>query len=233
MRIVIVGGSQFGIITAEKLISGGHEVVLIDKSREKLDRLAERLDCGLIEGDGTLPHTLRDAFRSEGDILIALTNRSDDNILASLVGRSVGFGRAILQIVDAELMAVCEELGLHEVIMPHAAVAESIVASVVDRGGTEPVVKLHNELRLVSHCATRALGGHTVEELELPKGVRTIARVRDGKEAFADPSTKLEEGDFLLFAIEAGAAEALAERFRAKDEEEEHEEEEKKEAGGA
>lgn len=218
MRIVIVGGSQFGIVTAEKLIAGGHEVVLIDKSREKLDKLAERLDCGLIEGDGTLPHTLRDAFRSEDDILIALTNRSDDNILASLVGRSVGYGRAILQIVDAELMAVCGELGLHEVIMPHAAVAESIVASVVDEGETEPVVKLHNELRLVSHCVTRALAGRTVAELDLPKGARPVARVRDGKESFAQDSTKLGEGDFLLFAIEADEAEALAERFVAKEE---------------
>ncbi|MDH3263767.1 MAG: NAD-binding protein [Paracoccaceae bacterium] len=216
MRIVIVGGSQFGIVTAEKLIGRGFEVVLIDRSREKLDRLAERLDCGLIEGDGTLPHTLRDAFGSDSDILIALTNRSDDNILASLVGRSVGYGRVILQIVDAELMAVCEELGLHEVLTPHATVADSIVASVVDGGETEPVVKLHNELRLVSHCVTRALSGRTVAELELPRGARPIARVRDGKESFAEASTRLGEGDFLLFAVEADEAEALAERFEEK-----------------
>jgi Trk K+ transport system NAD-binding subunit len=80
-------------------------------------------------------------------------------------------------------------------------------------------VKLHNEMRLVSHCVTRSLSGRTVEELELPRGVRAIARVRDGKEAFAEPTAKLQEGDFLLFASEADAAETLAERFQATDEE--------------
>ena len=82
MRIVIIGASSFGLAIAEELIETDREVVLIDKSRELLEQAAERIDCGMIEGDGSNPDVLREAFRDEDDVCIAVTNASEINILA-------------------------------------------------------------------------------------------------------------------------------------------------------
>ncbi|WP_208351395.1 potassium channel family protein [Pseudaestuariivita rosea] len=213
MRIVIVGGSQFGVATAEKFIDGGHDVVLIDQSRERLDQLSDRLDCGMIQGDGTLPTIMRDVFQSDKDVLIALTNESEDNILSCLVGRSVGFGRVIPQIITADLLAVCEELGLSDAITPHATVADSIVSSIVDEADTEPAVKLHNDLRLVSHCVTSKIDGQTLADLDISDETRIIAHIRDTDEKLPDPDIKLAKGDHILFVARKNQREALAKLF--------------------
>ena len=62
MRIVIVGASGLGLALAREMLENQHDVVLVDQSREKLDSVSERLDCGFIEGDGTLPQILRDGI---------------------------------------------------------------------------------------------------------------------------------------------------------------------------
>ncbi|MEO1779726.1 MAG: NAD-binding protein, partial [Pseudomonadota bacterium] len=144
MRVIILGASRFGAAIAERLIEADHEVVLIDKDRDRLQKLAETVDCGMVEGDGTLPSVLRDVFRDEDDAFIAVTNASDDNILASVVARSVGFGRVIPQITSMELMDVCEELDLTEAINPHATVAESICTGLEDRTEVDTDATLHN-----------------------------------------------------------------------------------------
>ena len=110
MHITILGASRFGVATVQHLIDEGHEVVLIDSDRSRLDNLADELDCGMVCGDGTLPSTLRDAYGDGSDALVALTNEDDVNILAAVVGRAIGFGRVIPQIVRPELLTVVEEL---------------------------------------------------------------------------------------------------------------------------
>lgn len=80
MRIIILGASRFGRAIAEQLIDAEHEVIVIDKSRDRLERLADQLDCGMLEGDGTMPTTLREVFRDENDVFVAVTNASEDNI---------------------------------------------------------------------------------------------------------------------------------------------------------
>jgi trk system potassium uptake protein TrkA len=212
MRIVIIGGSKFGTATAERLIEAGHEVVLVDQDRARLERLADRLDCGMIEGDGTLPTTLREAHSSAQDVLIALTNASDDNILASLVGRSLGFGRVIPQIVASELLDVCHQLGLDDVITPHATVAESICQGLEADSEIEEDTSLHAELRLSRITLPETFSAGKVSGLDLPDDTRPVARIRDGAETLADPETDLSPGDCLLLA---GTPEALKAATRA------------------
>ncbi len=48
MRVVILGASRFGAAIAEKLIEENHEVVLIDKDRDRLAKLFERMRFGLM-----------------------------------------------------------------------------------------------------------------------------------------------------------------------------------------
>jgi trk system potassium uptake protein TrkA len=217
MRVVVLGASRFGVAIAEHLIADAHEVVLIEKDRARLERLADRLDCGMIEGDGTLPTIQREAYRDENDVFIAVTNASDDNILASLVARSVGFGRVIPQIVSSELMAVCKELDLTDVINPHATVAESICGGLEDDAAVAPEALLQNELALKRVIVTGAQAGKTVGDLSLPDEARAIALVRDEKESFASGETELKQDDELIFLLKRGDTEALDGCFETKE----------------
>ena len=201
MHVTVLGASRFGIATVKNLIEEGHEVVLIDSDKALLDELSDDLDCGMIHGDGTLPSVLRDAFGDGSDALISLTNEDDVNILASVVGRSVGYPRVVPQIVRPELLNVVEELELDDVITPHESVARSIVAALSQHSEVDTDLSLHHGLRIVGHKIPAALDGKTIGALDLPEGARAFAHVRGEDERFADDDTKLEEGDRLLVVV--------------------------------
>lgn len=213
MRVTILGASRFGAAIAERLIDADHEVIMIDKDRARLDKLAERLDCGMIEGDGTMPTVLREAFRDDEDVFIAVSNASDDNILASIVARSVGFGRVIPQITSMELMDVCHELNLDDVINPHATVAESICAGLEGKTAVDKDTGLHEELAMMRVHVPAKLAGRTIRALEISDTARPVALIRDDVEAWADPDTDLQEGDDLLLAVKRADSKRISKMF--------------------
>ncbi|MFP4044255.1 MAG: potassium channel family protein [Rhodosalinus sp.] len=213
MRIVIVGASRFGTATAEELTGAGHEVVLVDRDSDKLERLAEELDCGFLEGDGSLPSILRDAYGDGADALVLLTNADDVNILAALVGRSVGYPRVVPQIVRNQLLAVCEELGLENLITPHATVARSIVRSLEDRSDAALDLRSHSGFDVLGYRVGTEQQGKALSELNLPRGSRPIAVTREGENHLVTDETELQEGDLLIVAVAEDARDKMDKLF--------------------
>jgi trk system potassium uptake protein TrkA len=213
MRIVVVGASRFGISTVEQLTEAGHEVVLVDRDAAKLERLAEDLDCGMIEGDGSLPSVLRDAYADHADALVTLTNVDDVNILAALVGRSVGFERVVPQIVRPQLLAVCEELGLRNLITPHATVARSIVRTLEDHDEAALDLRTHRAFDVLAYRVRARHDGRRLDDLGLPADARAIALTRGDADALVGPDTRLAEGDSLIVAVGTEARDRMDEIF--------------------
>jgi len=213
MHVTIVGASRFGVATAQQLLDTEHEVVLIDKDRDTLDELAETLDCGMIHGDGTLPSTLKDAYGDGSDALIALTNTDNVNILASVVGRSVGYKRVIPQIVRAELLSVVDALDLDDTITPHESVARSIVSALMQDSPVETDMNLQHDLRLVVHSVPEALDGTRAADLDLPEGARPIAVMRDNHETLVNADTTLHEGARMLLVVPVKQVRQVARLF--------------------
>ena len=213
MRIIILGASRFGTAIADTLIDADHEVVVIDQSRDRLETLAERLDCGMLTGDGTMPSTLREVWRDDNDVFVAVTNASEDNILACLVARSVGFGRVIPQIVDKELMKVCEELDLTDAINPHATVAANIAEALEDRAELDHDTALANQLALKRVHVPNRMAGGTLGDLDLPGDARPVALIRGSDEYLAQDNLTFEDQDHLLMVTPRDKIDDLAKMF--------------------
>ena len=213
MRIVIVGASRFGVATAEQLADAGHEVVMVDRDGARLAELSEDLDIGLLEGDGSLPSVLRDAMGDGADALILLTNVDDVNILAALVGKSVGYPRVVPQIVRRQLLAVCEELGLENLITPHATVARSIVRTLESRHDAALDLRARRGFDVLGYRVGAAHAGKRIDALDLPAEARVIALTRHEEDRLVDPGTELEAGDQLIVAVAAEAQQRMDEIF--------------------
>lgn len=210
MRIVIIGASSFGLAIAEQLIETDREVVLIDKSRDLLEQAAEQIDCGMIEGDGSNPDVLREAYRDEEDVCIAVTNASEINILAALIARSIGYGRVIPQITSNALLRVCSELGLEDVINPHAKVAENIVEALTSGDGAAQEPLLQEDLVLARVTVPEDRAG---QALDLPGKGRVVALIRDGEELLPEAEFSVQAGDILIVVLERDAQKELKESF--------------------
>lgn len=212
MRTVIVGASPLGVATARELLDREHEVVIIDIDQEKVERLSDELDCGFMTGDGTKPGILNQVEPASGDILLCLTETDQDNILASLVGRTLGFERVITKVEDPEFEPICIALELNDTMIPTREAARLLA----DLGeGREPIgltATVTGDVRFFRFHAT-GLDGKSIEDLDLPEDTHVVAISNEEESRIATPETQIKDGDEVLLITLDSRLEDLSERF--------------------
>lgn len=82
MKAIIIGAGEVGFHTAQLLTREAHDVVLIDESEEACERVNEQLDMQTLCGSGASPRLIDAAGIDEADLLIAVTNVDEINMLA-------------------------------------------------------------------------------------------------------------------------------------------------------
>jgi len=212
MRAVFIGASPATVATARILLSRGHEVVIIEQDRERAESLTQLLDCGILHGDGSRPAILKEADPKGSDFLFCLTNNDQANIIASLVGRSLGFHRVVTRIQDQEFEHVCLELGLVDTIVPEVTVARHLADVMEGADPLELSATLGADARLQSFVIGESDAG-VIDQLELPGDSHIICLYRDGKLLFAGSGLKLRKGDKIVVLARIGDVEALRERW--------------------
>lgn len=85
MKIIIVGAGEVGYNIAGRLASENKRVVVIDKDPDAVRRLSENLDIQVITASGSNPKVLIDAGIHETDILLAVTDQDETNLVACLI----------------------------------------------------------------------------------------------------------------------------------------------------
>jgi len=167
MRIAFVGAGEVTVKTAEYLIERGNEVVIIERDKKRIDELSEGLDCSFLHGDGSKPAILREVNPKETDVLFCLTDDDQDNLIASLVGRSLGFKRVITSIQDPEFEGICRELGLENTIVPSRTISRYLADMVMGLDILELSTIIKDEARFFTFVAGKGDAG-TVGDLKLP-----------------------------------------------------------------
>lgn len=82
MKAIIIGAGEVGFHTAKLLTREEHDVVLIDDSEEACQRVNEQLDMQTLCGSGASPRLIKAAGIDEAELLIAVTNVDEINMLA-------------------------------------------------------------------------------------------------------------------------------------------------------
>ena len=82
MKIIILGAGQVGGSLAENLASEKNDITLIDTDTARLRELQDRIDVKTVVGVGSYPQVLRDAGADDADMLVAVTNSDETNMVA-------------------------------------------------------------------------------------------------------------------------------------------------------
>ncbi|MBF0227122.1 MAG: Trk system potassium transporter TrkA [Desulfobacterales bacterium] len=85
MKIVIVGAGEVGFHIANRLALENKNVVVIDKNPDALRRVADNIDVQVIQGSGSNPSILEEAGIREANIMLAVTNQDETNLVACVV----------------------------------------------------------------------------------------------------------------------------------------------------
>lgn len=113
MKIVIVGCGRVGASTAELWDAAGHEVIVLDIVTRAFERLPSTFGGTAIRGDGTDEDVLRRAGAEGADVLVALTEGDNRNVMsAQLAVEALHIPRVIAKINDPVRAMAYAELGI-------------------------------------------------------------------------------------------------------------------------
>jgi len=144
MKITVVGGGEVGFYLAGELALENHDVVIVESSGERLAKISKSLDVLAIEGDGTSQRVLEQAGIKSADMLIAVTNSDECNILACMIAREFGVKTKIARVRDhalseTESVLAPSRIGIDLMIHPELETANEILRLIRMPAATEVI----------------------------------------------------------------------------------------------
>ena len=128
MDIIIAGAGKVGFELA-RVLSSAHNVTVIDKNAEALERLHELIDIFPVVGDIENPLTYQALLDSRADIFIAVTDSDEANLLSTLiVNDTIDIRRKLIRLRNSYFAksSIVETLGITESVFPFVLSAETI-----------------------------------------------------------------------------------------------------------
>ncbi|MEZ6144193.1 MAG: NAD-binding protein [Planctomycetaceae bacterium] len=100
MHIVVIGAGTVGTSIAEMLCADQHNVVLVDSSREALNRVEEKIDVQTVHGSGCEAIPLFQAGVQSADLVLAVTDRDELNVVGASLSKAMGARRTVVRIFN-------------------------------------------------------------------------------------------------------------------------------------
>ena len=127
MRIIVVGCGNVGLTLTEQLSKEGHNITVIEEQSSVVQTAVNNLDVLGIVGNGASYSIMKDAGIDKADLMIAVTDSDELNLLCCLIAKKAGNCHTIARvrnpIYKKEINFIKEELGLSMVINPEEAAA--------------------------------------------------------------------------------------------------------------
>ncbi|MBU2495761.1 MAG: NAD-binding protein [Candidatus Omnitrophota bacterium] len=126
MYIIVVGCSRVGVTIAQSLESEGHSVVVVDRSRENLQKLGRSFSGITVVGSGFAPEVLKEAGIERADVLLAVTDNDNANIVCAQVARKLfNLEKVFARIYDPARAATYQKMGV-EIISETQLVVDAL-----------------------------------------------------------------------------------------------------------
>ena len=114
MKILIIGAGSAGKNLASKLCEEKHDVVLVDTKSEALDEVSSQQDVLTVQGEGSSPSTLESAHIDKADLVVAVTNSDEVNILACMYAKAAGVKYKVARVSKSDYIHSRNRMNLRE-----------------------------------------------------------------------------------------------------------------------
>jgi trk system potassium uptake protein TrkA len=199
MRFVIIGAGRVGLRTARVLREEGHEVTLVERDRDRIDR-ARGDGFEVVEGDGSREDVLDEAGIDDADALGALTGDLNANFAACSIAKHRGL-RTVLRVDEEYREEVYHKYAdeVDEVIYPERLGAIGAKNALLG-GSIRAIADVAQSLQVVLMTVTgeSPIRGYTIDEVALPANSRILAFGKaDEAMGLPLPDHSVQEGDRL------------------------------------
>lgn len=190
MKIIIIGAGEIGYDLASVLSKEKHDVIVLDREKECLNRVSETLDVLVKEGNATSATDLKAAGVNDSDITIAVTSVDEVNMIASMISKKLGAQMVIARVRSDEFSLPGSplkptDLGIDVMIHPEMSAAQEI-AQLLKRSAASDVINLaEGQMQLIGIRLDRdspLIGKSLIEYAEEQSDIvfRVVAIARRG-----------------------------------------------------
>ena len=176
MQFTIIGAGRVGLRTARVLREEGHEVTLVERDRESVDR-ARSLSFDVVAGDGSREEILQEAGIAEADAVGALTGDLNVNFAACLIANHHGC-RTVMRIDEDYREEIYQQYAdeVDEIVYPERLGAIGAKNALLG-GSIQAIADVAQSLQILLITITdqSPMKGYTLSEVALPSDSRILA----------------------------------------------------------
>jgi trk system potassium uptake protein TrkA len=207
LNIIIVGCGKVGTTLIEQLTHEGHDIIIIDKNPDKIQSISDLYDIMGLVGNGASYSVQMEAGIEKADLIIAVTDSDELNLLCCTVARRVGNCAAIARVRNPdysnEINYLREKLGLAMIINPELEAAREVARLLYLPTALEVNTFAHGQAELIKFKipAHNLLDGITIAELGKSISVSFLicAVERNGEVFIPSGNFVLQKDDYVSF----------------------------------
>lgn len=216
MKVLVIGGGKLGYYLTKILLESNYEIRLIDNSREACAYAADNLDVPVIWGDGTSVETLRQGIGDGCDVVISVTGKDQDNLIAcEIAKKKFGVKKAFARSNNPKNTDVLKTLGVDIAVS-----STQIIAGLIEHevGGAEVkfITNVNEGDAVVSEFAVPEnwrLSGIYLRDLDLPENCVIISIMRGRDMLIPRGNTPVISGDEVMALTVGNAGRKLKKLF--------------------
>ena len=198
MRMVIVGGGKVGWNLARIMLERRHTVSLIERDRQRCEKLADDLDAAIFRGDGTNVAVLEAAGTQDADVFMTVTGSDQDNLVACQVARDHFHAKKVISRVnDPRNIETFRVLGIENTVCS-TDILTKMIEQEADLAHMHLIATLNQGKAGICSMtlpSNTALDGVALKDIDLPGGTLVISLIRRGVLTIPNGSTTLQAGD--------------------------------------
>ncbi|MDY4384886.1 Trk system potassium transporter TrkA [Pectobacterium aroidearum] len=211
MKIIILGAGQVGGTLAENLAGENNDITVVDTDANRLRQLQDKFDLRVVTGYASHPRVLREAGAEDADMLVAVTNSDETNMVACQIAYSlfktpnrIARIRAAEYIRESEQLFLPESVPIDHLISPEQLVIDNIYKLIEYPGALQVVNFAEGKVSLAAVNAYYGgpLVGNALTSLRehIPHVETRVAAIfRHDRPIRPQGSTIIEAGDEVFF----------------------------------
>lgn len=223
MKITIIGAGKVGTEIAHKLSEEGHDIIVIDRDESQLGKISETLDVLTVKGNGSSSQLLKDIGVSDSDLLVAVTDSDEMNMISCMTAKRVGVAKTIARIRDPDyvrdLIISKEDLGIDLVINPDYAASMEIARLLTLKLAVRTEHFANGRVQLAELAvedANTQFVNKRIQEIDLPASCLIVGISRKGEMIIPGGKDCIKPNDILYMLGNAESINKVCARFKRK-----------------
>jgi trk system potassium uptake protein len=217
-KIIIYGATSTSTQLAKILEENMQDVCIIEPSREKAHRAADKLKRTVVQhGSGTDMDLFNEINMKDADFFLALSHDDENNILSALLAKKYGAKRALVITHDPEYLPILDSIGMDITINPRLITVSAILKH-LRKGMVMSVFKLIEDAEVMEIGVEEdsSIVKKQIANIKFPKGAIIGAVLRKGEMLLPNDDVTLEAGDSVIIVALPGTIEKIEKLFGRK-----------------